>query len=228
MCCVGVSEPSGGSDVASLKTTAVRRGDDWIINGQKMWITNSLQADWMCLLANTRDGKAHENKSLIIVPMNAPGVTRKRIDKKLGMHPSDTGHIIFEDVRVPVTNTIGEEGMGFTYQMLQFQEERLAAALGCLVPLETALEETIEYTRDRKAFGQGILDNQVVHFRLAELKTELEMMRAGVYAAVDAMLKGKNVMLLASMLKLKSGRLSREIPDACLQYWGGMGFTDEV
>ena len=112
--------------------------------------------------------------------------------------------------------------------MLQFQEERLAAALGCLVPLETCINETIEYTRERKAFGKPLLDNQYIHFRLAELKTELELFRAGVYQAADTMLKGENVTLMASMLKLKAGRLSREIPDSCLQFWGGMGFTNEV
>ena len=119
--CVGVSEPGGGSDVASCKTTAVRNGDDLIINGQKMWITNSLQADWMCLLANTREGKPHLNKSLIIVPMDTPGVIKAKKIEKMGMHSSDTGLIFFEDVRVPAANIIGEEGMGFTYQMLQFQ-----------------------------------------------------------------------------------------------------------
>lgn len=227
--CVGISEPGGGSDVASLKTNAVRKGDDWIINGQKMWITNSLQADWMCLLANTsNEGSVHMNKSLIIVPMDSPGVIKAKKIEKLGMHSSDTGLIYFEDVRVPVSNTIGDVNMGFTYQMLQFQEERLAACVGLLASLETCIKETIEYTRNRKAFGQSLLDNQVVHFKLAELRTELELFRAGVYSACDTMIKGENVTLMASMLKLKSGRLARIIPDACLQYWGGMGFTDEV
>jgi citronellyl-CoA dehydrogenase len=226
--CIGVSEPAGGSDVASITTKAERKGDEWVINGQKMWITNSLQADWMCLLANTSGGKAHENKTLIIVPMDTKGVVKAKKIDKMGMHSSDTGLIFFEDVRVPVSNMIGEEGMGFTYQMLQFQEERLAACLGCLTPLENAIKETIEYCRTRKAFGKPLLDNQYLHFRLAELHTELELFRAGCYAAADAMLKGENVTLLASMLKLKSGRLGREIPDSCLQFWGGMGFTNEV
>ena len=119
--CIGVSEPGGGSDVASVKTNAVRKGDDLIINGQKMWITNSLQADWMCLLANTREGNPHQNKSLIIVPMDTPGVIKAKKIEKMGMHSSDTGLIFFEDVKVPAANIIGEEGMGFTYQMLQFQ-----------------------------------------------------------------------------------------------------------
>ena len=119
--CIGVSEPGGGSDVASVKTSAVRKGDDLVINGQKMWITNSLQADWMCLLANTREGNPHQNKSLIIVPMDTPGVVKAKKIEKMGMHSSDTGLIFFEDVKVPAANIIGEEGMGFTYQMMQFQ-----------------------------------------------------------------------------------------------------------
>ena len=119
--CIGVSEPGGGSDVASVKTNAVRKGDDLIINGQKMWITSSLQADWMCLLANTREGNPHQNKSLIVVPMDTPGVVKAKKIEKMGMHSSDTGLIFFEDVKVPAANIIGEEGMGFTYQMLQFQ-----------------------------------------------------------------------------------------------------------
>ena len=127
--CVGVSEPGGGSDVASCKTTAVPKGDDLVINGQKMWITNSLQADWMCLLANTREGKPHMNKSLIIVPMDSPGVIKAKKIEKMGMHSSDTGLIFFEDVKVPASNIIGEEGMGFTYQMLQFQVVLLGVTL---------------------------------------------------------------------------------------------------
>jgi len=226
--CVGVSEPGGGSDVASCKTSAVRKGDDLVINGQKMWITNSLQADWMCLLANTREGKPHMNKSLIIVPMDTPGVIKAKKIEKMGMHSSDTGLIFFEDVKVPAANIIGEEGMGFTYQMLQFQEERLAAASGALAPLQNAIDETIEYTRTRHAFGQPLLNNQYLHFRLAELQTELELFRALTYQAADAMERGEDVTLYASMLKLKCGRLSREITDSCLQFWGGMGYSDEI
>jgi citronellyl-CoA dehydrogenase len=226
--CIGVSEPSGGSDVASVKTTAVRKGDDLLINGQKMWITNSLQADWMCILANTGEGHHHRNKSLIIVPMDTPGVIKAKKIKKMGMHSSDTGLIFFEDVKVPATNIIGEAGMGFTYQMLQFQEERLAIASGELIPLETAIIETIDYTRERHAFGQPILNNQYVHFRLAELHTELELYRALIYQAANAVERGEDITMIASMLKLKCGRLCRTIIDNCLQFWGGMGYSDEV
>jgi len=224
---IAVSEPGGGSDVASLTTTARRDGGDLVINGTKMWITNGMQSDWACLLANTSQGSAHTNKSLIVVPMDAKGIGKSTISK-IGMHASDTTILTFEDVRVPAENIIGEEGMGFTYQMLQFQEERLAAAAGILIPLQRCLEETIAYTRSREAFGQPLLNNQYIHFRLAELNTELELVRAATYQAVDQMEAGENVVMLASMLKLKTGRLAREISDSCLQFWGGMGFTDEV
>ena len=223
--CIGVSEPHAGSDVSAIKTTARKDGDDYIINGGKMWITNSLQADWMCLLANTSEGAAHKNKSLIVVPMNTPGITRAKKIRKIGMMASDTGVIHFDDVRVPQRFRIGEEGMGFTYQMMQFQEERLWAAANAIQGLMNCIDQTIEYTRERKAFGKSVLDNQVVHFTLAELKTEVECLRALTYMATEHYVAGKDVTEWASMAKLKAGRLLRSVPDACLQYWGGMGYT---
>lgn len=226
--CIGVSEPGAGSDVAGIKSNARRDGDDYIINGQKMWITNGTQADFMCMLVNTSDGPIHSSKSLIIVPMDTPGITVERKLDKLGMRSSDTAQLYFEDVRVPQKNIIGEEGMGFTYQMLQFQEERLWAAGAGLQSLDKAINDTIEYTRDRLAFGQPLLNNQVIHFRLAELKTELECLRSLTYRAVEEYVAGENVTMLASMAKLKTGRLTREVNDACLQYYGGMGFMNET
>ncbi|MBR1220675.1 acyl-CoA dehydrogenase family protein [Bradyrhizobium sp. U87765 SZCCT0131] len=226
--CIGVSEAGAGSDVASIKTTARSDGDDYVINGGKMWITNGTQADWICLLTNTSDGQPHRNKSLIVVPMKSKGVTIARKLDKLGMHASDTAQIHFDDVRVPKRNRIGEEGRGFTYQMLQFQEERLWAAAACLKAHERTINETIDYTRGRKAFGQSILDNQTVHFKLAEMQTEIELLRSLVYRAAEALIAGEDVTRLASMAKLKAGRIGRLVPDACLQYWGGMGFMNET
>ena len=224
--CIGVSEPSGGSDVASIKCAARKDGDDYVINGTKMWITNGMKADWCCLLANTSEGPVHRNKSLIMVPLDARGVSRQKIHK-IGMHSSDTAQLFFDDVRVPRRNLIGQEGMGFTFQMMQFQEERLWGTASSLRSLDKLIDATIEYTRERKAFGKGILDNQVVHFRLAELRTEVAALRALTYQAVESYVGGKDVTKLASMAKLKCGRLSREVTDACLQYWGGMGYTAE-
>jgi citronellyl-CoA dehydrogenase len=225
--CIGVSEVGSGSDVASIKTTAKKDGGDYVINGGKMWTTNGTQADWMCLLANTSDGQPHRNKSLICLPMKTKGVEVMRKLDKLGMRASDTAQIHFDNVRVPQRYLIGEEGMGFTYQMRQFQEERLWAAGAGLMKMERAIRMTIEYTAERQAFGKSILDNQVVHFKLAELETKVELLRSLVYRAVEEYINGAEVTQLASMAKLTAGRLLREVSDSCLQYWGGMGFMTE-
>ena len=233
--CIGVSEPHAGSDVAAIKTSAVKDGDDYIINGSKMWITNGTQADWMCMLANTDNSSdnRHFNKSLICVPLKeegkrTKGVTINRKLKKMGMHSSDTAEIFFEDVRVPARNLIGDEGKGFVYQMMQFQEERLYAAIGNYSGCENIINETIEYTRQRKTFGKPIIDNQIVHFRLSELMTEVEALKALTWKGIEIHVNGGDCTKLASMSKLKSTRLAREVNDACLQYWGGMGFMDET
>ena len=222
--CIAVSEVGGGSDVAALKTTAKSDGDDYVINGSKMWITNGMQADWCCLLANTSEGKVHENKSLIIVPMDAKGIERQKIDK-LGMRSSDTAQLFFDNVRVPKRNLIGIEGTGFMMQMLQFQEERLYGAANSLLMMDRLIDLTIGYCKERSTFGTPLIHNQVVHFRLAELRTEVELLRSLTYRAVEDYVAGKDVTRLASMAKLKCGRLVREVSDSCLQYWGGMGFT---
>jgi citronellyl-CoA dehydrogenase len=225
---IAVSEPGAGSDVASIKTTAKKDGDDYVINGSKMWITNSPQADFFCLLANTSEDKPHQNKSLIIVPANTPGITVGEKLKKFGMRSSDTAPVFFDNVRVPQRYLIGDEGSGFIYQMLQFQEERLFGAALSLMGMDNCIQSTIEYTREREVFNQPLLDNQVIHFRLAELQTELEALRALIYRATEAYVRGEDVTLLASMCKLKSGRLTVELPNACLQFWGGMGYIEDT
>ncbi|XP_063777464.1 probable acyl-CoA dehydrogenase 6 [Pseudophryne corroboree] len=226
--CLGISEAGGGSDVASIKTNAVKKGDDYVINGSKMWITSGCQADWMCLLTNTNTGPPHKNKSLFCVPMKSPGVqVAKKIDK-MGMKSSDTAQIFFEDVRVPSKYLIGEEGMGFIYQMLQFQEERMWGVANVLTPMENLIQDTINYTNQRKIFNQPLLNNQIVHFRLAELSTEVELLRSLLHRTVGLYIEGNDVTKFASMAKLKAGRLARELSDSCLQFWGGMGFTNEV
>ncbi|MDQ7958172.1 MAG: acyl-CoA dehydrogenase family protein [Pseudomonadota bacterium] len=225
--CIGVSEPGAGSDVAGVKSHARQDGDEYVISGQKMWITNSLQADWMCMLVNTSDGPVHRNKSLVMVPMDRPGIEKARKIRKIGMHSSDTGLIHFDEVRVPRRFLIGEEGQGFVYQMQQFQEERLWAAASSLVPMEECIAETIEWAQQRRMFGATLADQQWVQFKLAELKTEVEALRALTYRACDLYLEGQDVLELASMAKLKAGRLTRQVADTCLQFWGGMGFTLE-
>ncbi|XP_072910314.1 probable acyl-CoA dehydrogenase 6 [Hemitrygon akajei] len=226
--CLGISEAGAGSDVANIGTKAVKNGDDYIINGGKMWITNGCQADWMCLLANTSDGPPHKSKSLICLPLKLPGVNVARKIDKLGMRSSDTAEIFFEDVRVPRKYLIGDEGMGFTYQMLQFQEERLWGVAVALRPMQNVIQETIEYTRHRKIFDQPVLHNQSVHFRLAELETEIELLRSLLYRCIARYIQGEDMTKLVSMAKVKAGRLVREVTDSCLQFWGGMGFTNEL
>jgi citronellyl-CoA dehydrogenase len=228
--CIAVSEPGAGSDVAGIKTTARRDGGDYVINGQKMWITNGTQGDWACMLCNTGDASPtsrHGNKSLIVVPLDAKGIDRKTKLEKLGQRSSDTAIIFLDNVRVPANHLIGDEGRGFNYQMQQFQEERLFLSASILASMDRCIEETVRYTGQRNAFGQPILHNQYVHFRLAELKTEVEAARSLVYRATEDMLAGRDVTLLASMAKLKSARVAREVTDGCLQYWGGQGFMWE-
>lgn len=225
--CIGVSEPSAGSDVSAIKTTARKDGDDYVINGGKMWITNSLQADFMVALCNTSDDSRHANKSLIVIPMDTKGVEKARKLEKVGNHASDTGQIFFDDVRVPQSNLIGKEGAGFMYQMQQFEEERLFAVVSALGGIQACIDETIEYTRQREVFGKPVLDNQVVHYRLAELQIEVELYRALMEKCVRQYSEGENITKLVSMLKVKSGRLIREVTDSCLQYWGGMGYMDD-
>ena len=238
--CIGVSEPAAGSDVSGIKSVARKDGDDYVITGQKMWITNSLQADWMCMLVNTGEGQSgaggnpHKNKSLVMVPMRdgpggklTKGIEVAQKIRKIGMHSSDTGLIYFDEVRVPQRYRIGAEGQGFIYQMQQFQEERLWCAASTLESLNHCIQWTIDYAQERKLFGSTLADQQWVQFKLAELKTEVEALRALTYRACDLYVSGQDVLELASMAKLKAGRLNREVPDTCLQFWGGMGFTLE-
>ena len=225
--CIGISEVGSGSDVANVKSFARRDGDDYVINGQKMWISTGIQADWMCMLVNTSEENGpHRNKSLIVVPLRSDGITRHKLSK-LGLHSSDTAQIFFDEVRVPASNRIGEEGRGFIYQMEQFQEERLYVVARSLGILQDALDTTIEYTRDRQAFGKAVIDNQFVAFRIAEMQTEVEALRALLHTATAKYVAGDDVTTLASMAKYKMGRLAEWIPGECLRFWGGQGFMHE-
>ena len=224
---VAVSETSGGSDVAALKTNAIKDGDDYIINGEKMWITNATQADYFCTLVNTSNKDPHNNKSLVIIPSNLKGVSIGDKIEKLGQLTSDTAPVYFDDVRIPQRYRIGPEGEGFKLQMQQFQEERIFMSVSCLVIIDQCVSKTIEYCKERQAFGKPIIFNQSIHFRLAELQTEIEALRALIYRGCEELIDGNDVTYLASMAKLKSGRLIREVSDVCLQFWGGMGFTWE-
>ena len=224
---VAVSETSGGSDVAALKTNARKDGDDYIVNGEKMWITNGTQADYFCTLVNTSDDDPQSNKSLVIIPSNIKGVSVGDKIDKIGQFTSDTAPVFFDNVRIPQYYRIGKEGQGFKMQMQQFQEERIFMSVSCLVILDDCISKTIEYCHERQAFGKPIINNQYIHFRLAEMQTEIESLRALIYRTCEKLIDGNDVTYLASMAKLKSGRLLREVSDICLQFWGGMGITWE-
>lgn len=227
VCSVAVTEPEAGSDVASIRTKAERDGDHYVINGSKMFITNAVQADWICLLARTTPGTTYKGMSLIIVPTDTPGFQVAKKLKKMGNWASDTAELVFDNVRVPVSNRIGEEGMGFIYQMQQFQNERLVSALGAAAGSEKIIRMTIEYCRGRKTFGKPLIENQWIYFKLVELISEVEFLRQMCYHCGRMMDRGEDYTREASMAKLKAGRLVRQVADTCLQFHGGMGYMEE-
>lgn len=225
--CVAVSEPDAGSDVAAIRTRAVPDGDEWIITGRKLYITNGAQADWVCLLARTSDVGYH-GMSLIAVPTTTPGFSVSRTLRKLGNHSSDTAELVLDGVRVPRANTIGPEGEGFILQMRQFQRERLVGAILGSAQAERIARDAIAYTRERHAFGKPLIANQVIAYRFAELLTEIELLRQLCYHCARKLVAGEDVTREASMAKLKVGRLLREVADSCLQFYGGMGYMEET
>jgi citronellyl-CoA dehydrogenase len=227
VCSIAVTEPGAGSDVASIRTKARRDGDHYLINGSKMFITNGVQADWICLLARTTPGTTYKGMSLIIVPTGTPGFAVAKKLKKMGNWASDTAELVFDNCRVPAANRIGEEGQGFIYQMQQFQNERLVSALGAAAGAEKILRMTIEYCRGRETFGKPLIENQWIYFKLTELLTEVEFLRQMCYHCGRLMDRGDDYTREASMAKLKGGRLVREVADTCLQFHGGMGYMEE-
>lgn len=223
---IAVTEPDAGSDVAAIRTRAVRDGDDWVINGSKIYITNAATADWLCLLAVTAPDAGHAGFSQIIVPMDSPGLSYDLLDK-IGFWGSDTGQIFFEDVRVPISNTIGEIGRGFQQQMMQFQDERLVVTIGLISYCEHLWETTCEWARNRKLFGQSLMSMQNTQFKLVECKTQLTTARLLNDACVDALVNGEDATELISMAKLYCGRIAREVADVCFQLHGGFAYMKE-
>ena len=224
---IAVPEADAGSDVAGIRTRAVRDGDEWVINGSKLYITNGTQADWLCLLARTGDGGGHRDMSLIVVPTSLPGVEVSRKLEKLGMWSSDTAELSFTDVRVPVANTIGEIGRGFQQQMVQFQAERLITVYRHIGSIEQAIDRTREYLSERRAFGKPLLANQHIQFTMAELSARHDMLRHYAYAAAAGVDRGEDVTRFATIGKLIGARLQREVADTCLQFHGGIGYMAE-
>ena len=224
---IGVSEPDAGSDVSSIQTTARRDGDFYIINGRKTFITNGTQADYVTTLVKTDPEKGHHGFSLIVVPSDAPGFSVANKLEKVGNHCSDTAELVYDDVRVLVANRIGEEGMGFIYQMKQFQKERLVVAIGAAAAAQTTLEQTVRYAKTRKVFGESLARKQHVQFTLAELQTEIEALRQLNYHCVRMVVAGQDCSRETSMAKLTAGRLARKVADWCVQFHGGYGYVDE-
>jgi len=224
---IAVTEPDAGSDVAGIRTRAVRDGDEWVINGSKLYITNGTQADWLCLLARTSEDAGYNGMSLIVVPTATEGFTVSRKLDKLGMWSSDTAELSFNDVRVPVSNTIGEIGRGFQQQMTQFQAERLITVYKQVGSIEQALSKTKAYLRERQAFGKPLMANQHLQFVLAELSARHDMLKHYARASADAVLRGEDATRFATIGKLMGSRLQREVADICVQYHGGIAYMAE-
>lgn len=225
---IAVTEPDTGSDVSALRTKAVRDGDDLVITGRKMYITNGTQADWLCLLARTSDEGGHRGMSQIIVPTDAPGFSVARKLDKLGNRVSDTAELILDEVRVPATNIIGTPGRGFQQQMQQFIVERMFASYGAVGQCEYALERTREYLLHRHTFGKPLASKQYVAFTLSELTARVELLRSHNLRVVEALDAGEDITRLATIAKLEAGRLLRDTADACLQFHGGVGYMEET
>lgn len=223
---IAVTEPDAGSDVAGIQTRAVRDGDDWVINGSKIYITNAATADWLCLLAVTDPDAGYDGFTQIVVPTDSPGFSYRLLDK-IGNRGSDTGQLFLEDVRVPVANTIGRIGKGFQQQMVQFQDERLIACCSLIPSMERLWEITLEWCRNRKLFGGRLVDMQVTQFKLVEMLTELRAARELMNACIRKRIGGEDATNEISMAKLFVGRMSRKVADECIQLHGGFGYMRE-
>ncbi len=225
---IAVTEPDAGSDVSGIATTAVRDGDEWVIRGRKLYITNGTQADWLCLLVRTSRAGGYHGMSQILFPTDSPGFGVGRKLDKLGNRSSDTAELVFDDARVPVANTIGEIGRGFQQQMQQFQQERLIANYTAVGHMALALERTAAYLKERRAFGRPLIANQYIQYKLAELDAQLDLLRHYNYAAADAVVRGEDATRFATIGKLTAGRLARAVADTCLQFHGGAGYMEET
>jgi alkylation response protein AidB-like acyl-CoA dehydrogenase len=225
--CLGISEPGAGSDVAAIRTRAVRSGGDWVINGSKMFITNGARADYILLVVKTRPDERHKGMSLFLVDMNSPGVSVSRTLKKMGMHASDTAEITFEDVRVPEENLLGEEGMGFYHISWELQGERLVGAVMAVAGAERVLEKTIDYAYGRRAFGRPVAEFQAIRHKLAQMATQIEAAKQLTYATAWRFQNGEYAVREATMAKLFATQAACEIADQCIQIHGGYGYMQE-
>jgi citronellyl-CoA dehydrogenase len=223
---IAVTEPDAGSDVSGIRTRAIRDGDDWVINGSKIYITNAATADWLCLLVVTDPEAGYGGFSQILVPTDVPGFRYELLDK-IGNWGSDTGQLYFEDVRVPVAHTIGDIGRGFQQQMMQFQDERLVACVSSISGSMFLWEETRRWAEERILFGKPLSKMQNTQFKMVELFTQLTAAKELTQACVRKRVAGQDATDLITMAKLFCGRVSRKVADECIQFHGGYGYMKE-
>jgi len=224
---IAMTEPGAGSDLAGMRTHAVRDGDDWIINGSKTFITNGLQAGLVIVCAKTDPSAGSKGISLFIVDTETKGFSRGNKIEKIGQHAGDTAELFFEDMRVPHSAMLGEEGKGFVYLMQELPRERLGVASQSMGAADGALALTIDYVQERKAFGQSIAQFQNTRFKLAELKTQMELCRSYIEQCKVRYREGKMTTEEASILKLSATEMECKVVNECLQLFGGYGYTLE-
>ncbi len=225
--CLGITEPDAGSDVAGIKTRAVKDGDDWVINGSKTYITNGHRADVIVLVTKTDPDAGYDGFTLFLVPMDAPGVIREKRLQKLGMHASDTALLAFQDVRVPDSAVLGQVGKGFYHIMWELQGERMIGAAGSVAGAQLCFERTLEYAKGREAFGRPIANFQVTRHKFAEMATKIESARQMVYVTAWRFANGEYPVREISMAKLHASRVAVEVADECIQIHGGAGYMKE-
>ena len=231
--CLGITEPGAGSDVAGIRTTAIRDGDEYVINGSKTFITNAPRADYIVLVTKTDPEKGHDGITLFVVDLKdddgnpVPGFSVSAELEKMGMHASDTGEIAFEDVRVPVENMLGEEGKGFYHISWELQGERLVAAAGCVSGAERMFERTLEYALEREAFGRPIGRFQAIRHKFAEMSTQIEAAKQFTYATARRFANGEYPVREISQAKLFTSRMICDVADECIQIHGGYGYMKE-
>jgi alkylation response protein AidB-like acyl-CoA dehydrogenase len=225
--CLGITEPDAGSDVSGIKTRAVRDGDEYVINGSKTYITNGHRADVIVLVTKTDPDKGYDGFTLFLVPMDAPGVIREKKLEKLGMHASDTALLAFQDVRVPASAMLGEEGKGFFHIMWELQGERLIGAAGCVAGAQRCFDKTLQYALEREAFGRPIGKFQAIRHKFADMATKIEAGRQMTYMTAWRFNNGEYPVREISMAKLFTAQMACEVTDECLQIHGGAGYMKE-
>jgi alkylation response protein AidB-like acyl-CoA dehydrogenase len=225
--CLGITEPDAGSDVAGIRTRARRDGEEWVINGSKTYITNGMRADMIMLVTKTDPGAGYDGFTIFLVPMETPGVIRDKRLSKLGMHASDTAVLTFDDVRVPDSARLGEEGRGFYQIMWELQAERLIGAAGCLAYGQYAFDKALAYAKDRLAFGQPVSSFQSIRHKFAAMATQIEATRQLIYTTALRYSQGDYPVREISMAKLMAAQVAFEVADQCVQIHGGAGYMTE-